>query len=145
MKTAPYRPGVKLGRAVFNYIEHELYCYQATQQELAELREEIIGETAVPEVVVAGGWHPDPTEKKASQLLTNAALARMTRVVRAIDRALARLDGDHRRLFVLRYQQCRPWPSICREMALSERSYFRLRRELVLTVARELGLATEIP
>ena len=145
MKKAPDRPGMRPGRAVFNYIEHELYCYQATRQELEVLREEIIAGATPREVAVAGGWHPDPTGRKAVRLLTNAALARMTRVVRAVDRALARLDESHRRLFVLRYQQCRSWPNVCQEMALSERSYFRLRRELVLAVAYELGLVTEIP
>ena len=131
---------VKLSRAVFLYIEHELYSYDATKRSLVELREDIIDETPLPEVMVSGGTTPNPTERKAARLVQNAALARMERVIRAVERALGRLTESHRQLFELKYLQSLEWPQVCDEMAISERSFFRLRRDLVLMAAEELGL-----
>lgn len=132
---------VQLSRAVFQYIEYELLNYDTTRQVLDELREDVIGETTRPEVMVSGGRTPDPTVTKTVKLVQCAALARMERVVRAVDRSLGKLSDNHRHLFDAKYCRCMKWPQVCREMAISERSFFRIRRELVAMVAHELGLA----
>lgn len=132
---------MKLDRAVFRYIEHELYNYDETKKEIEELRMDIIEKGPLKEAVPGTGYVSDTTARKAIKLVTNTALARMERTVRAIDRALARLSDDHRQLFELKYRQCLPWQRVCELIPLSERSYFRLRRELVLMVALEMGLA----
>jgi len=59
--------------------------------------------------------------------------------VRAIDDALALLSEAHRDLCELKYRQRKPWRQICEEMPTSERSYFRMRREIVEAVALEMG------
>lgn len=132
---------MKLARAVFKYVEHELYNYDYTKESLKELKEDIINEIPYKEVVPGAGYVSDPTGKKAVKLVTSKALSRMAKVVMAIDRALSRLSDDHRQLFELKYRQCLPWQRVCDEMPTSERTYFRLRRELVVMVAVELGLA----
>ncbi len=132
---------MKLPRAVFRYIEHELYNYDKTRQEIEDLRETIIEMPPAREVVPGVGHVSDPTARKAIKLLTSTTLARMSRTVAAIDRALARLADEHRRLFDLKYRQCLPWQRVCDELSASERTYFRLRHELVVMVACELGLA----
>lgn len=132
---------MKLDRAVFRYIEHELYNYDETKREIEELREDIIEKAPLKEVVPGTGFISDPTARKAIKLVTSTAIARMERTVRAIDRALARLSDEHRQLFDLKYRQCLSWQKICDEMPVSERTYFRLRRELVYMVAVEMGLA----
>lgn len=133
----------KIPRAVFRYIEHELYNYEATKKEIKELRKDIILSSPPREIVAANGdrHYSDTVKVKAVKLVTSTALARMSRVVTAIERALARLTEEHRRIFELKYCQCLPWQQVCNEMPTSERTYFRLRRELVLMVACELGLA----
>mgnify|MGYP000872409590 CR=1 FL=1 len=132
---------MKLDRAVFRYIEHELYNYDETKREIEELRMDIIEKAPLKEAIPGTGYVSDPTARKAMKLVTSTALARMERTVRAIDRALARLTDEHRQLFELKYRQCLPWQRVCELIPLSERSYFRLRRELVLMVALEMGLA----
>lgn len=132
---------MKLARAVFKYIEHELYNYDYTKQAIKELEEDIIAEAPYKEAVPSTKYVSDPTGRKAVKLITSKALARMTKVVTAIERALARLTDEHRQLFELKYRQCLPWQQVCREMPTSERTYFRLRREIVQMVAYELGLA----
>jgi DNA-directed RNA polymerase specialized sigma24 family protein len=105
------------------------------------MREDIIGEPPLRETVPSTGYVSDPTARKATRLVTNTALTRMTRTVAAIDKALARLTKNHRALFNLKYRQDLPWQQVCTELPTSERSYFRMRRELVEMVALEMGLA----
>ena len=132
---------MKLPRAVFRYVEHELYNYDTTLAEIEAIREGIIEAPPLRETVPSTGYISDPTARKGTQLVTNTALVRMTRTVAAIDKALARLNDDHRAIFELKYRQGMKWRQVCGEMPTSERTYFRLRRELVLMVACELGLA----
>ena len=133
---------MKLPRAVFRYIEHELYNYDITLAEIKNIRQGII--EAMPplkETVPNTGYVSDPTGRKAIQLFTNTALVRMARTITAIDKALSRLSDNHRALFNLKYRQGLPWQKVCDEIPVSERTYFRLRRELVYMVAVEMGLA----
>ena len=132
---------MKLNRAVFRYVEHELYNYDNTLLEMQSLRENIIEAPPLREAVPGTGYVSDPTARKATQLVTNTALARMARTVAAIDKSLARLSEDHRALFELKYRQAMPWKRVCQELPSSERTYFRMRRELVEMVALEMGLA----
>ena len=134
---------MKLNKSVFRYIEHELYNYEATKKEIAEIREDVInGVPAVSELCtsIQSGRTSDTTGDKAEKLLTNSMLVRMCRTVDAIDRALRRLSENHRALFQLKYITAMPWESVCIEMPTSERSYFRTRKELVSMVALEMGL-----
>ena len=133
---------MKLARAVFKYIEHELYNYDLTKKLVDELREDIILSAPYKEAVGSTkAGVSDATAKKAVKLVSSITLARMTKTVIAIDRALARLTDDHRLLFELKYRQALPWQKVCDEIPTSERTYFRLRREVVYMVAAELGLA----
>jgi RinA family phage transcriptional activator len=132
------------GRAVFRCIEHELYNYDTTLKEMRDLRERIIEAPPLREAVSGTGHVSDPTARKATQLVTNTDLARMARMARtvaAIDKSLARLSEDHRALFELKYRQTMPWRRVCRELLTSERTCFRIRRELVEIVALEMDLA----
>jgi len=61
-------------------------------------------------------------------------------VVRAVDRALEMLTTSHRELFNLKYKDCEQWPDITIYMGISDRTYYRMRRELVITVGQQLGL-----
>lgn len=133
---------MKLPRAVFRYVEHELYNYEATKKAIEELRQDIILAGPSREVVAANGDrnYGDATAAKTIKLVSSITLARMTKVVTAIERALAKLTDEHRHLFELKYQRCLPWQAVVEKMPTSERTYFRLRRELVLAVASELGL-----
>ena len=132
---------MRLTRAVFKYIEHELYNYDATIKEMEAIQEDIIFAAPLKETIPSAGFISDPTANKATKLVTNTALARMARTVSAIDKALARLTDDHRAIFELKYRQGMNWRQICATIPTSERSYFRQRRELVQMVALELGLA----
>jgi len=50
------------------------------------------------------------------------------------------LGDRHKELFKHKYQKGLPWQEVALEMDISDRTYFRLRRELVMTVGQQLGL-----
>lgn len=136
---------LKLPRAVFRYIEHELYNYDLTKKELEEIRQEIISLSSSPGFVTVGGTGiSDDTGRKAVRLITNAAIARMARTLAAIDRALMRLADHHRQLFDLKYQKGLPWQEICMRMHIERSTYFKYREELVHMVALEMGLLKNV-
>lgn len=133
---------MKIERRVFKYIEYELYNYDNTKKELARYREMVLESSPMPQEVKVqgGGQMVSQTESKALKLITSSFIAHAERVINAIDKSLAMLTEDHRKLFHLKYQECLPWQEIIVEMNISDRTYFRMRRELVATVARQLGL-----
>jgi len=137
---------VKIARAVFRYIEHELFHYDQTLRELMDMQTQLSYIDLTPAyreaaASIAGGHVGDQTSRQAiRRITTSAAVATMARSITAIDRALAQLSEDHRAVFELRYQKEWPWEIVSREMHISERTYQRLRRKLVLVVGCELGL-----
>lgn len=134
---------MRINKSVFRYIEHELYCYRETKRELNLCRESIIEGTNKPEEGGSGSNISDPTGQKSIKLASSSFLAKAERTLNAIDRSLDILGDKHKELFNLRYMEGRPWREVYLEMNISDRSYFRLRRELVISVGLNLGLLRE--
>lgn len=131
---------MRIERRVFRYVEYELYNYDNTKKELQRYREAILeGSPGQQEIKVQTGTG-DPTAKKAIQLVSSAFIARAEQTIQAIEKSLAMLSEGHRKLFKLKYQECLPWQEVAIELEVSDRTYFRMRRELVTTVAQQLGL-----
>ena len=130
---------MKIDKSIFRYIEHELYNYDETKRELARYREEILEGTPFQEVSVQ--TNPgNPTAQKAIKLTSSAFVVQAEKVISAIDRSLAILGDKYMELFEYKYQKGLPWQEVALEMDISDRTYFRLRRELVMTVGQQLGL-----
>jgi RinA family phage transcriptional activator len=132
---------MRLSKAVFRYIEHELYNLEATKKEIAELKEDIINETVISDVRVSGGELSDTTCKRAMKLMTSKVLARMTKTVSTLERTLAKLSGEHRMIYELKYCQGKDWEIVCETIPISRTTYFRMRQEMIILAAQELGLA----
>jgi RinA family phage transcriptional activator len=130
---------LKIDRRVFKYIEYELYNYEQTKRDLALYKEQVLEGTSKPEVAVQSGLS-DPTASKAIKLMSSAFVMHAERVINAIDKSLAMLGEQYKRLFELKYIKCMPWQRIIYEMYISEGTYYRLRREIVTTVGQKLGL-----
>jgi RinA family phage transcriptional activator len=131
---------VKLPKAVFRYVEHELYNYDHNLELIKQFQDDVIYAQPTKEVVPNVGYISDPTSKKAIKLVSSDFLLKMLDRINRINRALQRLGDDHRTIFELKYRQGLKWQQVCEEMPVAERTYFRLRRELVYMVAVELGL-----
>lgn len=131
---------MRIDRAIFKYIEHELYSYEDSKRELALTREEIIEGEEKPEVSVMGGSLGNKTQNKAIKLMTSNYILKAEKVIQAIEKSLKLLDDKHRALFELKYKRGLPWQETSIEMGISDRTYYRLRRELVTIVGQQMGL-----
>ena len=135
---------MRMPPAYFNVIEHELYNYDYTKEQVGQMRDEIlVGVTAMPTDGdrVQSNRISKPTEQKGIDLASNVALGSMERTVKAIDRALLLLGEEHNELFELRYRQKQNWRTTVCDMGVPQQTYFRKRRELVYAVAAQLGWA----
>ena len=130
---------MRINKSIFRYIEHELYNYEQTKRDLALYREQVLEGTASPEVSVQSS-PGDVTADKAVKLTSSAFVVQAERIINAIDRALSILGDKHKELFKLKYQLGVSWPNITIDMGISDRTYYRIRRELVVTVGQQLGL-----
>ena len=130
---------MRINKSVFRYIEFELYNYQETKRELERYKEEILESTNIPEVNVQT-MPGNVTESKAIKITSSPFVMRAEKTIKAIDKALAILGEQHWRIFKLKYCDCMPWQEVCLEMDISDRTYFRWRRELVAMVGQQLGL-----
>ena len=130
---------MRIDKSIFRYIEHELYSYDETKRELARYREDVLEGTHFPEVSVRSN-PGNPTAQKAIKLTSSVFVVQAEKVISAIDRSLNILGDRHKELFKYKYQKGLPWQEVCLEMNISDRTYFRWRRELVMTVGQQLGL-----
>ena len=130
---------MRINKSIFRYIEHELYNYEQTKKDLALYREQILEGTAKPEVSVQSS-PGDVTQSKAIKLTSSAFVVQAERIINAIEKSLDILGDRHKELFKLKYQLGVSWPNITIDMGISDRTYYRIRRELVLTVGQQLGL-----
>ena len=130
---------MKINNAVFRYIEHEMYCYKDTKKEMELYKEEIMEGRPSSEVSVQSG-PGDTTASKGIKLMTSPFLLKAEKTIRAVDNSLNMLCDNHRELFELKYIQGLPVNEVYLEMNISERSYYRIRRQLVTVVGQQLGL-----
>ena len=133
-----------LDDAIFRFVEHELYNYESTIEELKEIKNDIREEASGN--INYNNYSTTPSypsgsssESAAIDLITNKAIMRATKTIRDIERAYEKLDGDKMKLFDLKYKECMPWQSIIGELCISDSTYFRWRSEIVRIVAKEMG------
>lgn len=130
---------MRINKSIFRYIEHELYNYEQTKRDLQLYREQVLEGTVSPEVSVQSS-PGDVTANKAVKLTSSAFVVQAERIINAIDKSLDVLGDKHKELFTLKYQMGISWPNIVIDMGISDRTYYRLRRELVIMVGQQLGL-----
>jgi RinA family phage transcriptional activator len=133
---------MRINKRIFQYIEQELYDYEDTKKELEQCREEIIYGEHRPEVSVQSGLG-DVTQSKAVKLASSTYILQAERTTKAIEKGLAELGQQHKDLYRLKYRDCLPWQEVMLELGISDRTYFRWRRELVTIVGRNMGVIGE--
>jgi len=136
-------------KALFRYIEAELYDYHKTKKDLESLRAEIIESGQELYHPDDEGIHPqnrisDPTGEKTMKLLTNRRITKMTETIRAIDKVYSRLEKDKQKLVELKYWTHRSGKTgndvIALELGVSDATFYRWRSDVVSAVAIELGM-----
>lgn len=130
---------MRINKAIFRYIEFELYNYEQTKKDLELERERILESSPCQEVAVQSDIG-DSTANKAIKLTTSASIIKDERVINSIDKAISILGEKHAKLFKLKYIDDRPEKEVYLVMNISRGHYFKIRRELVETVGLQLGL-----
>ena len=134
---------MNIKRANFKMIEAELYCYHESKKQLELLREEIIESTPSQEISVKSS-PGDPTQTKAIKLVNNREIIEMERRLKAIDKAIEILKTNNEsrkyELLKMKYFERRYTDvGICMELGISERTFYRWRREVIELIANFLG------
>ena len=130
---------MRIDKSLFKYIEYELFNYEITKKDIRLCRDSIINASPVAGETKDKYTISDSTGNKGINLATNTFILNAEKTIDAIDKALKQLSDKHRELFNLRYQQFIPWNELYLEMNISDRTYYRLRRELITQVAINLG------
>lgn len=126
----------RLPTPLFRWMEHELYNYDWSKEELKRLKEEIIFKS--PERFVGSNRAiTDQTGIKVIKLSTNMRIINLERKLSAIEESLKR--PIFAELFEYKYRKCLPWQQVIVEMNISESTYKRIRRNLVKDIAIRLG------
>ena len=134
---------MNIKRANFKMIEAELYCYEESKRQLEFLREDIIESTPSHEINVKTG-PGDPTQTKVIKLVNSREIIEMERRLKAIDKAIEILktSNEPRKYELLRmkyFERRYTDVGICMELGISERTFYRWRREIIELIANFLG------
>jgi len=129
-------------KSVFRYIEAEIYDYPETVKEIEQLREEIMeGGQQEERIQVQSSRQSDPTATRATRLLMDKRLRRLEEVSHAIKRVYDALPREKRRLVEMKYWEKRYTKSgIAEALHISEMTFYRWRRQIVLAIGGEIGL-----
>lgn len=133
----------RIEKSNIKMIEAELYCYYESKKQLELLREEIIESTPSQEISVKSS-PGDPTQTKAIKLVNNREIIEMERRLKAIDKAIEILKTNNEsrkyELLKMKYFERRYTDvGICMELGISERTFYRWRREIIELIANFLG------
>ena len=132
---------MRIDREVYRYIEHEMYHYREYKKELMEYEEEVLeGSPEPPDGMPKGNGTSNPTENKALKLVTPKGYREMEKTISSIDTALNLLSERHKKIFEMVYlRKRRDYYGISDDLHISFRTFQYAKKELILTVGRELG------
>ena len=131
-------------KSIENFIEGELYAYHDNLKEIELRREEIMeGSPGPPDGMPRGNSTSNPTESKAMRLMSSRSILCVEKRLEAIKKVLDRYEDNEsmKRLIELRYFKREHTPfGIMKVLHISQKTFYRWRRELLEEIASELGL-----
>ena len=135
-----------MNKAIFRYVEFELYNFENTKKEIELMRQSITEST--PEFEYRPEQQSNlktrPTEVKGIKLASSPALVRMERTVRVIEMVLQNLGREYQDIYHLKYNRGMSNERICAECHMGKTKFYEMRRKIVEQVARSLGLINSI-
>ena len=134
---------MKINKRVFNYIDYELCNYESYKTKIDEIRKDILEESPhPPDGQPRGTTASDITLDKVIKMNTPAALVRMEYTVGCINKILKKLDSEYNKFFKENYEVEKPNNKmrVCSEVHISESTYYRMKRNIIKLVAREMGM-----
>lgn len=134
---------MRINKKVYDYIDYELINYKYYDEMINKIRKDIIESSPnPPDGLPKGNRITDPTFDKVVKLTTPMTMYRIEHNKHCIERALEKLDIYHKEFFDKNYKENNGNNKIkvCYELAISERTYYRMRNKIVEYVGKEMGL-----
>lgn len=134
---------MKLDKATYKYIEAEIKHYHQTLNEYQIRRQEILHDRNGADLV--GGQSNLPsssTERYAIRLIDDRRIARLRTTVDAIETVIESCNdeqSDFLNLYFFTRPQTKTIDGIANELNISRRTLFRMRDEIVYSVAKLMG------
>jgi len=124
------------------FVQTELSSYEETKKDLEELKAEIAETRAIDTAEERRGSSiGNPTENKAASIITNKRLRRMEETIRAIEVVFNSLPPEKKRLVKMKYWDRRYTDfGIANELFISDRTFRRWNRNIITSIAKEMGL-----
>lgn len=133
----------KLDRTTYKYIESEIRHYKQTLKEYKDRRQEILYDRNGAEAVGGSSNLPSSTtERYAIRLIDDRRISRLRMTVDAIESMLESCNEEQKRfvdLYFFARPQTKTIDGIACEMNVSRRTLFRIRDEVVYSVAKLMG------
>lgn len=136
---------MRFRKATLDYIENELFHYFDTKKEIDQIRRDILHQhkSSIGDSDGSSGGGPsNPTARIATELITNARLERMQKVMDVIDSVIDRLQPEKRQLIQIIYWD-RPriltWQGAAIKLHITKRTAFRWKREIIQAIAERGG------
>ena len=133
----------KLDRTTYKYIESEIRHYKQTMNEYKVRRQEILYDRNGAEAVGGRSNLPSsPTERYALRLVEDRRISRLRTTVDAIETVLESMNDDQQKfvdMYFFAKPQTKTIDGIAYEMGVSRRTLFRIRDEIVYSVAKLMG------
>lgn len=134
---------MRINKKVYNYIDYELSNYKFYEKNIEAIRKDILTSSPLPaDGQPKGNNTSDPTVDKVIQLNTPMAIYKMEQNKKCIERALEKLDVDHKNFFEANYVKTNGNEKfkVCNDLPVSERTYYRMKNRIIECVGREMGL-----
>lgn len=137
---------MKMRRDTYRYIESEIRMFNDTAKEYQRRRSELLTDrheqddaqsSSKPNTVSA------PTERYAIRLVDDRRLKKLQEVLEAIEVVYERSSEDHKRFVEMNYwdrPRARTIEGIAQELKVSTRTVYRLRNEIVYSIANRMGI-----
>jgi RinA family phage transcriptional activator len=128
-------------KRVLNYVEAEIYAYPWMEQEIKQLRADIVEAGPDPTAVPLDNRSSNTTESKAMRLITSVRLKKLSDSYEAISGVLANLDQPHHRLVELKYwdRQYSDY-GIAHQLHVSVRTFYNWKDAILREVAARMGI-----
>lgn len=131
-----------IDRAVYRFIEHELYNYEYYQKEFELQRRMILESSPSPsDGQPRGNKTGDPTADKALKLAGSMGLINLERTINAITQTIKELNEVERDVWENVYVKCRKDKvRICQDLCISESRLKRAKLRIITRTGVKLGL-----
>ena len=133
-----------LTNATIRYLENELRHYHKNRKELAAMYEDIEESSpSPPNGMPRGNGTSNPTESKAIRLMSTRAIIYLERRLNAIETVLKRYNENSemaKMIQMLYFDQTHTAFGVIGKLHISQKTFYRWRRELMEDLANEIGL-----